>query len=209
MMVNRYKIPRTAAKKTRQIGIAVGRAAKAVTNDIFDKLSDAYFDQGMDFSDAWDSVKDDFTAEAIERFGAKIRAALSRAGLEFAEGVPLTIDAIKAAVIEKVGLDIDDLTTENIIGALDANMAARLSDATGLELTTVASGVGLGDMVRAGIKDALENGRAEKIMTGSLSMVARKDVTWKRRGFDAEKRKRAMNALYQKRYRRKNKQVWV
>lgn len=195
------------AARTKALAVATLRANEGMANDVLDQVSDGYFNQGLNLEDALYAVQDSLVQRAIDRYSDKIRAALSRAGLELGDG-PLSLESIKQAVILKTGLEIDDLNPESMMQAVDKIASARLSEATGVPIESVMSGQGLGEQIKAGIRASIDNGSAEKILMKGLSAAARAAVTWKRHGFDEAAKKKAMNAYYQKRYRRTHRMVW-
>lgn len=198
------------ASKKKALRVAVSRAAAGLTRDILDRLSDAYFDQGLSLGDAFQSVQDDIANDAIGRYSEKIRAALGRAGLDLPAGEALTIQSIESGICDKLGLQVGELSAESITAALDDGIAARLSEAVGFPIESVLSGVGIGDQIRAGVTQAIAEGRENKRFLGATVHGAQSVMTWQRRGFETpEKRKKALSAIYQKRYRRTHKEVWL
>lgn len=194
------------ASKAKALAVATLRANEGMANDILDQISDAYFERGLSVGEAIDEVQDSLIQRAIERYSEKIRAALSRAGLDL-QG-EITIDAIKQAVIDKTGLQLDDLTPEAMIEAVDSLAASRLSEATGVPINSVMSGEGLGEQIKEGVRKAIENGTAETLILKGMGKAARAVVTWRRAGFDEDAQRRAMNAHAQKKYRRTHRMVW-
>ncbi len=195
------------ASKTKALAVATVRENKGMAGDVLEEVAGLYFEQGMPFEDALESVKESLIQKAVDRYSDKIRSALQRAGLDLPEGA-LTLDGIKAAIIEKSGLEMNDLTPEAMVGGIDKLASSSLSRATGIPIASVADGQALGDIIKAGVRTAIDNGTAEKLIMGGLSQKARAVVTWRKNGFDPEAEKKAKNAYYQKRYRRSHKLVW-
>lgn len=199
-----------AASKTKALAIATARANAGMAQDIMTEIADNYFEHGMDLQEAIDAAKDAIAQRAIERYGDKIRAALARAGLDVPADEPLTVDGIKAAVVEKTGLDLEDLTAEHLLDAADKLASQKLSADLGIEITSVMNGDTLAEVIKAEVRKAIDDGRAFELIKKGISMKARIAMTWKRAGLGetAEDRERAYNAARQKRYRRRFKEVW-
>lgn len=191
--------------KTKALGVKLDRATGGMAGDILGMIETAYFDQGLSLQDSINLVQDQLVQMAIDRYSDKIRAALGRAGLDV-DG-ELTIESIKAAVIEKTGLELSDLSPDAMVAAVDQLAARRLSDELGVEVATLAGG-GLADAVRSGVRQSLADGKVPRILGRQLSGQVRAAMTWKRGGFDPLDRKRIMGKVYQKRYRRHNVEVW-
>lgn len=192
------------AVKTKSLAVATLRANEGMANDILEEVATLYF-EGLSLQEAIDVTQDRLAQKAFERYGEKIRAALARAGLEVGE---LSIESIKQAVIDKSGLDMDDLTPESMLKAVDVIVSARMSEATGVPISSVMNGGELAEQIKAGVRASIENGTAEKILLKGMSAAARAAVTWRRNGFDEGAQKKAMNAYYQKRYRQTHRLVW-
>lgn len=191
--------------KYKALAISTARANGGMAGDILDAIADAYFEGGMDLGAAIASVQDQLVQAAIDRYSDKIRAALARAGLEV-EG-ELSLESIKAAIIEKTGLDLADLTPDAMVAAVDQLAARRLSDELGIEVASIAGG-NLGEAIRAGVAQSLADGRTSKLLGRELTNKARAAMTWKRQGIGELDQKRIPQKVYQKRYRRHHVEVW-
>lgn len=191
--------------KFKALAIATKRANAGMAGDILDAIADAYFEQGMDLSDAIASVQDQLVQAAIDRYSDKIRAALARAGLDV-EG-ELSLDAIKNAIIEKTGLELTDLTPDAMAQAVDTLAAGRLSEELGIEVASIAGG-NLAEAITSGVAQALADGRASQLVGRQLTKQARDAMTWKRAAIGPDDQKRIPQRVYQKRYRRHHVEVW-
>lgn len=192
--------------KLKALAIATGRASGGMAADVLEMIADAYFVDGLSLQESINSVQDQLIQRAIERYSEKIGAALSRAGLEV-DPQNLTLESIKAAIIEKTGLDLSDLSPSGMAEAVDRLAAQRLSAELGIEIGTVAGGA-LQSAIRAGVAQAIAEGRVSQLVGRGLTNRARAVMTWKRGGFDPKERIRIMGRIYQKRYRRHNVEVW-
>lgn len=191
--------------KFKALAISTARANGGMAGDIMDAIADAYFEGGMDLGAAIASVQDQLIQSAIDRYSEKIRSALSRAGLDV-EG-ELTLESIKAAIIEKTGLELSDLSPDAMATAVDQLAARRLSDELGIEITSIAGG-NLGEAIRSGVAQSLADGRTSKLLGRQLTNQARAAMTWQRQGIGEQDQRRIPQRVYQKRYRRRNVEVW-
>lgn len=192
--------------KRKALGIMTGRANAGLRNDIIEQIADAYFVDGLSMQEAIDQVQDALVQKALDRYSDKIRAALARAGLTV-EG-DLTLESITAAIAEKSGLEITDLSPDGMVTATDKLAAKRLSAELGIEIASVMQG-SLEQSLIEGVRSGLQNGSIP-LVGARLTKQARAEMTWRREGFEnAEERRKVNNAIYQKRYRRRNKEVWI
>jgi hypothetical protein len=193
-----------AKGKFKSLAVKTIRANEGMANDILDLVFDNYFN-GMSFEEALAAAQDELAAKAIERYGEKIRASLSRAGLEI-DGV-LSIESIEAAIVAKTGLEMDSLTHENILDAADKIAAKKISSLMGVEITSVLNG-GLEVGVRGAVAAAIASGAAATVLMGGMSAVVRRSVTWIKAGVQKSEIQKIEAAIGQKKYRRKHKLVW-
>lgn len=192
--------------KRKALGIMTDRANAGLRNDIIEQIADAYFVDGLSMQEAIDQVQDALVQKALDRYSDKIRAALARAGLTV-EG-DLSVESITAAIAEKSGLEITDLSPDGMVTAADKLAAKRLSAELGIEVASVMQG-NLEQSLIEGVRAGLQNGSIP-LVGARLTKQARAEMTWRREGFEnAEDRRKVNNAIYQKRYRRRNKEVWI
>ena len=191
---------------TRSLNIKTERALGGLRGDILEAIADNYFVHGMSIQESLTAVQDQIIQAAIDRYSDKIAAALGRAGLVI-DG-PLTLDAIKGAIVEKSGLDLSDLSAEGMLTAVDSLAARRLSDEIGIEVATIRGG-NLGETIKAGVAQAVADGRVAKLIGRARSIQIRKLATWNRAGIDPIAAAKIANAKYQKKYRYRFKEVWI
>jgi hypothetical protein len=192
--------------KFKALAISTGRATGGMAGDILEMIADAYFVEGLSLQASIDLVQDQLVQRAIDRYAEKIGAALARAGLEV-DPQNLTLEGIKAAIVEKTGLDLSDLSPAAMAEAVDKLAAQRLSAELGIEIATVAGGA-LQSAIKAGVAQAIADGRVSQLVGRGLTNQARAAMTWQRAGFDPKDRIRIMGRIYQKRYRRHNVEKW-
>ena len=190
----------------KALNIRTDRANGGLRGDILEAVADNYFVNGMSLQDSITAVQDQIIQAAVDRYSDKIASALARAGLVI-DG-PLTVDSIKAAIVEKSGLDLSDLSPDGMLNAVDSMAARRLSDELGVEIATV-RGANLGETIKAGVAQAVADGRAAKLIGRSLSNQVRKVATWNRAGIDPVTAAKIANAKYQKKFRHFYKEVWI
>lgn len=192
---------------SKALNIKTDRANGGLRGDILEAILDNYFVNGMSIQESLNAVQDQIIQAGIDRYADKIGNALARAGLVI-DG-PLSVEAIKAAVVEKSGLDLSDLSPEGMLGAVDSLAARRLSDEIGIEVASI-RGADLGETIKAGVAQAVAEGRAAKLLGRAMSGKVRKLATWNRAGVAVPVQStRIAQKVYQKRYRRRNKEVWV
>ena len=96
-----------------------------------------------------------------------------------------------------------------VIDYIDKQMCAKLSEMTGIPITTVYDGQALKEQMKEGVRQAILSDTAEKLLMRGLSAAAKKVVTWRRYGYTTkESRRKVMQRLYSQRYAQTHKQVW-
>lgn len=196
------------ASRMKALGVETMRDNSGMARDVLDLVIDQYA-AGVDFNDCLESVRDQLTAKALERYGDSIRAALRRAGFEIGDGETLDVNTIADLVREKTGLDFVSLDRAAVVDYVDKQMAAKLSEMTGIQISTVTDGQALKEQMKEGVRQAILSDTAEKLLMHGLSAAAKKVVTWRRYGYTTkESRRKVMQRLYSKRYAEKHRQVW-
>lgn len=180
------------------------RAGEGLETDIAREVFERY-KAGEDFTE---SIKAAMVQLAIDRYRPKIEAAMRRAGISVEPGEDLTAETILAALREKTGLDLDDLTPDSVARALDESMARELSNALGVEVSTVLDPETLKQELIDGAIEAVKSGRVNALVTRRMIDKVRTVATWARAGVPMSERSQIMGAWYQKKYRRTHKQVW-
>lgn len=192
----------------KSLAIATARENSAMVQDVFDNVVDNYT-AGASWEDSVNAAMEPLKERAIERYGPRIRAALRRAGLEFPDDMVLSVESVQDLLSEQSGLDIEALTGEGVADAIDTLLSKRLSETLGVPITSVLNAEGLKTAVEAGVRQAIENGTAERLITAGLSKAARRLATWKRNGVpEREEQQRILHGWYQKKYARTHRQVW-
>lgn len=181
------------------------RANKGSINDFIDEVWTLYKAHGresfgMAFSEA-------AANRVIARYETKIRNGFSRAGFELPAG-ELTQETMLGFVRETTGLDMDSLNPEAVTMAVDRLLAARLSQALGVQVTTVLDKDAMLASMNAAVLQAIRDGRAAEFVNKQAMRAARQYMTFKRRGIEPEAKDRVANRRRQKRYRSKNRLVW-
>lgn len=195
--------------KAKGIAVATMRENSGTINRLADQIVDDWVD-GQDFSVALERARSELVEEVAGRYSDRIRNALRRAGLQVEEGDILTPDRIKEIVGEQAGIDFDDLQAGGVVSGMDRLLAKRLSSMIGIEVTTVADGAALRAALEVGIKEALLNGTAERIISSVLERRARAAATWAREGVkNKADRARLERRAYQIEYAKTHSQIWV
>ena len=184
--------------------IAVRRADSGLALDMARNIYESIKDGG----EVSEAVRDEMVNQAIERFTPHVAAALRRAGIDVPEGEKLSLETIRQIINAKTGLDIEELTEESIAQAVDAKMAARLSEVLGVEVSTVLDAETLKEEVKAGALEAIQSGRATKLISAAMIRAVRAAATWKRAGVPVDERRKYLQRWYAKKYRRTHRQVW-
>ena len=191
----------------KKFKVAMSRENISTSIDIVRTIVDLMIDGEMP---AVDAVSNVVAARALEKYQDHIRAAFSRAGVDLNPGEVLTVDVLLRVIREKSGLEVDTLSAAGIYSAVDTQLTSQLSSRLGVELPTVMGGV---DVIKTALinaaKDAVSSGRA----TGFISAALIKRIrTIKTLGIDGakteEERKKTTSRIYEKRKRRKNREVW-
>lgn len=184
--------------------IAKLRAGAGMERDMVESIWDRYQAGG----DLGQALKDELIQRGIDRFRVKIINAMRAAGLDFDEGAQLTRETITAAVSEKTGLDLTDLTPDAVAATVDARLSAELSAMLGATVSTVLDPEVLrSELVAHGVH-AVQSGRATALMPAGTVRQIREVATWGRAGVPVDERRRVMANWYAKKYRRKHRQVW-
>jgi hypothetical protein len=152
----------------------------------------------------WEGVAD----WALQRYDVRVRAKLRRIGLDVPEDGPLTIESIKDTINRRTGLDVQDLSVEGLREAFDKRLAVELSEALGVEVSTVFDSEAMQEQVKTAVIAKLAEGGGGSIIRGRNMTLLRASATFARAGLSQAARIQAMNRIYQKRYRRSHKQIY-
>ena len=196
------------ASRLKALGVETLRDNSGMVRDVVDLVIDRYM-EGATFADALGAVQDELAARAIARYGDAIRAALRRAGFDVPDGTELDAATIADLVREKTGLQFASLDSASVIEYVDKEMAARVTALTGVPVSSVYNAQTLMQEMKDGVREAIKNGTAERLLTQGMSVAARRVATWRRYGYTTkESRRKAMQRLYAKRYAETHRQVW-
>ncbi len=195
--------------KAKDLAVATMRENAGTINKLTDQIIDDWV-AGDDFGVALERASGQLVEEVAARYSDRIRNALRRAGLQVEEGEVLTPDKIKEIVGQQAGIDFQDLQADGIVAGMDRLLSKKLSAMIGIEVTTVADGAALRGAVEVGLKEALLNGTAERLITEVLRKRARSAATWAREGVtNKADRERLERRAYQIAYAETHSQVWV
>lgn len=197
---------REAAGKARAALVATTRANAGLINDIVDATVDMWV-EGADFDSCLVAAQNQIADVALQRHGEKVRAGLARAGLELPPDT-LSAAVVAEAISAKSGIDFTDFSPGGILEAVDRMLANRLSEVTGIEITSVI-GNDLQTSIRVGVRAALRAGHGKRILGVVMERRAREAVTLKRLNSNKVELRRLKNRAAQARYREKNKLVWT
>ena len=183
------------------------RVDKGSWNDLIDAAYENYKARGRE------SIKEAFSEaiadKVLQRYQVKIAAGFRRAGVEIEDGEPLTAEKLLTIIKDRTGLEINNLTPEGVMSAVDRLLSERLSAAMGVTVTTVFDRQAMMAAMDESVKQAIRDGRAAEFIGKHAMRAARKYATFKRRGIESpEDHRRIMLAWYQKKYRRTHRLVW-
>lgn len=180
------------------------RAGEGLENDIANAVLDALTDD----TSVSDAVLEVLTENAIERYSDKISAMLRRGGIEIENGEPLDAAKLLEVLGDALGYDLEDLSETGFVGAVDAEISRRMSEAIGFEVASVLDAGALASDIEAALIERVGSGTGGLVSARLLRRL--KDAgTWSRAGYDTEARRRVMLTVAQRRYRVENKMVWV
>ena len=159
--------------------------------------------------DAPDQSVSTFVADWIfDAYDTRIRSQLGKMGLELPTDGPLTVDALKLLIEQRSGLDLAELSKDAVMNAIDKQFAKQLSERLGFEVSTVFNADIAKAEVKAEVLARLADGRGMSFLKGPALTRLRSLATFTRAGFTPDESRKALNRIYQKRYRRHNREVW-
>lgn len=180
------------------------RAGEGLENDIANAVLDALTDD----KNVSAAVVDVLTENAIERYSDKISAMLRRGGIEIEDGEPLNAAKLLEVLGAALGYDLDDISESGIVGAVDAQISRRVSEAIGFEVVSVLDAGGLASDIEAALIERVSGGGAGGLVSLGLLKRLKDAGTWSRAGYDAESKRKVLLSVAQRRYRRSNRMVW-
>lgn len=180
------------------------RAGEGLENDIANAVLDALTDdQPMGAA-----VLQVLTENAISRYSDKISAMLRRGGIEIEDGEPLDAAKLLEVMGAALGYDLEDLSESGFVGAVDAEISRRVSEAIGFEVASVLDAGALAADIEAALIERISGGGAGGLVSAKLLKRLKDAGTWSRAGYDAESRRKVLMAVAQRRYRQSNRMVW-
>ena len=145
---------------------------------------------------------------AINRYEERVRAKFDRMGFKLPDDEPFTAANILERVKKASELEIEDLSKDGIMLAVDKALAKTLSHELGVTVSTVFNGDTLKQEVKAALIKKLEDGSAVQWVGKKIIQRIRRAKTAKNAGLSDAEAKKVANRAYQKKYRRKCEQVW-
>lgn len=182
------------------------RVRAGAWDDVIEAAWQRYVEGGREsLANAW---TDELTDRILARYDGKIRALFGRAGVEVGEGETINKAWLLQRLTDSLGVPVEDITPEVIMGAVDRGLAARLSEVLRVPVSTVMDMERLKADVREGVILALQDGRAADLIYDTALAAARRWATWQRHGDDLDP-KTVQNNQAQKKYRKTHRLQWV
>lgn len=182
------------------------RVRAGAWDDVIEAAWQRYVEGGREsLANAW---TDELTDRILARYDGKIRALFGRAGVEVGEGETINKAWLLQRLTDSLGVPVEDITPEAIMGAVDRGLAARLSEVLRVPVSTVMDMERLKADVREGVILALQDGRAADLIYDTALAAARRWATWQRHGDDLDP-KTVQNNQAQKKYRKTHRLQWV
>ena len=182
------------------------RIDKGSINDLIDAAWEKYKEGGRE------SIRDAFTEaaadRAIGRYEEKIRAGFRRGGIELPDGA-LTMQTMQGIIGEQTGLELQGLSADSIVAAVDKLLSKRLSQALGVQVATVMDKDAMLESINAAVLQAIKSGRAGEFVNRHAMHAARRYMAYKNAGVAPDAapvigaRKRA------RKFRKTHKLVWL
>lgn len=145
---------------------------------------------------------------ALDRYDTRIRAKLKKLGLHVPDDGPFTVQTISDNIKAHTGLELDSLTKEGIMQAVDGALSREFSEKFGVTITSVFNPETLRSEVKAALLVKIQDGTAYGFVKGPVLRKLREIAALRRAGKSADDGKKLRNAAYQKKYRRTHKLVW-
>lgn len=145
---------------------------------------------------------------ALDRYDTRIRAKLKKLGLDVPDDGPFTVEAISDNIRQHSGLELESLTKQGILNAVDGALSREFSEKFGVTVTSVFNPETLKSEVKAALLVKIQDGTAYGFVKGPLLRKLREIAALRRAGKTADDGQKLRNAAYQKKYRRTHKLVW-
>lgn len=188
-----------------KLHLALDRAHAGTAFDLADKIVDAKL-SGIPINEV---VAAEIVDRATDRYQKHIRAALARAGIEIDADEKITAAVLLREINSKTGIEIEAWTPEAVTAAVSARVSAKMSDVLGVDVEGVKDAESLKAALIDGAKEAVASGRANALVSKSMIKKLRMVATIKGAGIDQDEARKRLGRIYQKRYRRTHKEVWV
>jgi hypothetical protein len=193
------------SKVKKALNVAMERAKDGTLSDIINRWLD-YMDAGLPFTEA---VQAELADLAVMHYSKPLGAALRRHGFNVEDGEVIDGQVLTRCINEKAGLNIQSLTADGVKSALDEKVSGRMSDLLGVEVQTIMDVDKLKEALLAGALEAVQSGRATKLITGAIIRKIKKKKAWDEGGVATDvDRAKLLNRAYQKKYRRTHRLVW-
>ena len=154
------------------------------------------------------AAKNAATDEALEIYRPKVAAMLRSAGYELADDEPLSLDIVRAAIEQRTGLNLGDLSRESVTRAINEQLSIYVSSELGFEVRNVLDTASIKSQIDEHIKDCIRNNKSSKLVPQRLLTKLREVAAFGAMGYSVDERRLIFNRWYQKKYRRNNKLVW-
>lgn len=146
---------------------------------------------------------------AIAKYRPHIAAALRKHNIDIGDEDTLDADKLMQIVNDKSGLTIDGWSKDSIFAAVDKLLSAQLSKRLGFEVASVQDVDAVKQAMIDFAAEAITSGRATAFISKQLVKKFQKEKAFQEAGIVEEvDKKRLMARMYQKRYRRRNREVW-
>lgn len=155
-----------------------------------------------------DSMSQVLVDRIIQRYRGHIAAALRANGVELADTDTLDGETLLRIINERSGLDIQAWNVDAVKTALDTFMAARLSDALGVQVDSVQDVDAIKQSLMAAAADAVQSGRANAFISRAMIKKIRVAKAWNEGGVPVDDRRKTLSRWYQKKFRRSHVAVW-
>lgn len=145
---------------------------------------------------------------ALTYYDRRIKAYFARAGIDLGDDV-LTVEKMREKIQSATDLEIDELTVEGLMRAVEKPLARELSKLLGFVVTAVFDEVELMLQVKRHVLERLEDGEGGGVLKGRTLHRLRVAATLAKSGASPGDRRRVLNRAYQRKYRMSHAQTWV
>lgn len=182
------------------------RVNKGVMNDLIELAWRHYKENGRE------SLPNAFTEAAadlaIKRYDEKIRNGFARAGVPLPAG-ELNAQTMLGIVQQQTGLELQNLSADGIVQAVDKLLSQRLSQALGVTVATVMDKDAMIASINAAVVQAIRDGRAGEFVNRHALHAARRYAAFKNAGIGPENAAKIAARMRARKYRKTHKLVWL